>query len=62
MTSFDFDVILLEYHSDANRLKVDELLGDFLHRHLHPGTLKFLHRRLFQAAASGKAGTPGASP
>jgi hypothetical protein len=30
MISFDFDVILLEYHSDANRLKIDELLGDFL--------------------------------
>lgn len=47
-------MILLEYHSDANRRKVDELLRDFLLvggeiRHLHRGTLKFLHRRLFAA-------------
>jgi hypothetical protein len=50
--SFDYDVILLEYHSDANRRKIDALLGDFLLvggevRHLHRGTLKYMHRRLF---------------
>jgi FkbM family methyltransferase len=55
VTSFDFDVIVLEYHSEANRRRVDELLGDFLlvggeTRHLHRGTLKFMHRRLFAAA------------
>ena len=45
MTSFDFAVILLEYPSDANRRKVDELLRDFLLvsgeiRHLHESTRK----------------------
>lgn len=55
MESFDFDVILLEYHSEANRRRVDELLRDFLLvggeiRHLHRGTLKFMHRRLFESA------------
>ena len=29
MTSLDFDVIMLEYHSEANRRKVEELFGDF---------------------------------
>jgi FkbM family methyltransferase len=57
LASFDFDVILLEYHSEANRRKVDALLRDFLLvggeiRHLHRGTLKFMHRRLFAAAGS----------
>ncbi|MET0380942.1 MAG: hypothetical protein ABWZ94_03470 [Methyloceanibacter sp.] len=50
--SFDHDVILLEYHSEANRRKIDALLGDFFLvggevRHLHRGTLKYMHRRLF---------------
>jgi FkbM family methyltransferase len=54
LPSIDFDVILLEYHSEANRRKVDALLGDFLLvggeiRHLHRGTLKFIHRRFFAA-------------
>jgi hypothetical protein len=45
-------VILLEYHSDANRRRIDALLADFLlvggeARHLHRGTLKYIHRRLF---------------
>ena len=45
-------VILLEYHSEANRRKIDALLGDFFLvggevRHLHRGTLKYMHRRLF---------------
>ena len=52
MTSLDFDVIMLEYHSEANRRKIDALLGDFFLvggevRHLHRGTLKYMHRRLF---------------
>jgi FkbM family methyltransferase len=52
MASFDFDVILLEYHSEPNRRMADELLRDFLLvggeiRHLHRGTLKFMRRRLF---------------
>jgi hypothetical protein len=40
MASFDFDVILLEYPSDANRRKVDELLRDFL---LVGGEIRHLH-------------------
>jgi FkbM family methyltransferase len=52
IASSDFDVILLEYHSEPNRRMADELLRDFLLvggeiRHLHRGTLKFMHRRLF---------------
>jgi methyltransferase FkbM-like protein len=55
MTSLDFDVIMLEYHSEANRRKADELLEDFLLvggeiRSLHRGTLKYFHRRLVKAA------------
>ena len=53
--SFDYDVILLEFHSEENRRKIDALLGDFFLvggevRHLHRGTLKYMHRNLFQAA------------
>lgn len=55
MTSLDFDVIMLEYHSEANRRKIDELLTDFFLiggeiRSLHRGTLKFFHERLVKAA------------
>ena len=55
MTSFDFDVIMLEYHSEANRRKIEELLRDFFLvggeiRGLHRGTLKYFHQRLIQAA------------
>jgi FkbM family methyltransferase len=55
MTSLDFDAVMLEYHSEANRRRIEELLGDFFLvggeiRGLHRGTLKFLHRRLVEAA------------
>ena len=55
LTSFEFDVIMLESRSEANRRKVDELLQDFLLvageiRGLHCGTLKLMHRRLVKAA------------
>jgi hypothetical protein len=51
MTSLDFDAIMLEYHSEANRRTVDALLQDCVLgggdiRHL----LKFLHKRLIEAA------------
>ncbi len=54
MPSFDFDAVLLEYHSEANRRAADALLTDYLLvggqvRHLHRGTLKFMHKRLFGA-------------
>ena len=46
MASLDFDAIMLEYHSEANRRKIDALLQDFVlaggHiRHPNRGTLKF---------------------
>ncbi len=54
MTSLDFDAIVLEYHSEANRRRIEELLGDFFLvggeiRGLHRGTQKFLHRHLIEA-------------
>jgi FkbM family methyltransferase len=56
MASFDFDAIMLEYHSEANRRKIDAMLQDFVlvggHiRELNRGTLKFVHKRLTEAAA-----------
>ena len=55
MPSRDFDVVMLEYHSEANRRKVEELLPDFFLvggeiRSLHRGTLKYFHQRLVKAA------------
>ena len=55
MMSLDFDVIMLEYHSEANRRKIEELLADFFLvggeiRSLHRGTLKYFHGRLVKAA------------
>jgi FkbM family methyltransferase len=55
MTSVDFDAVMLEYHSETNRRRIDALLQDYVlvggHiRHLHRGTLKFLHKRLIEAA------------
>jgi len=55
MASLDFDAIMLEYHSEANRRKIDALLQDYVlaggHiRHPHRGTLKFAHKRLIEAA------------
>jgi hypothetical protein len=55
MASIDFDVIMLEYHSEANRRKIEELLADFFLvggeiRCLHRGTLKYFHQRLIQSA------------
>ena len=52
LPSPDFDVIMLEYHSDDNRRRIDQLLADYLLvggeiRCLHRGTMKFMHRRLF---------------
>ena len=40
MTSFDFDVIMLECHSEANRRKIEELLRDFF---LVGGEIRGLH-------------------
>lgn len=54
MPSLDFEVIMLEYHSEANRRRIEELLRDFFLvggeiRSIHRGTLKYLHRRLVEA-------------
>jgi FkbM family methyltransferase len=50
-----FDAVLLEYHSEQNRRRVDELLVDYLLiggeiRCLHRGILKYCHQRLFSSA------------
>ena len=55
LEAIDHDVIMLEYHSDANRRLIDQLLPDHYLvggeiRCLHRGTVKFLHRRLFEPA------------
>jgi FkbM family methyltransferase len=55
MTSLDFDAIMLEYHSEANRRRIEGLLGDFFLaggeiRGLHRGTLKYLHERVVKSA------------
>ncbi len=55
MASFDFEAIMLEYHSEANRRKTDALLQDFVlvggHiREVNRGTLKYVHKRLLKAA------------
>jgi FkbM family methyltransferase len=50
-SGIDLDVVMLEYHSEENRRKVDLLLPDYLLiggqiRCLHRGVLKYAHRRL----------------
>ena len=53
----EFDVVLLEYHSDALRRAVDQLLADYVlmgaavHSYQR-GVLKYVHRRLIDAATS----------
>jgi FkbM family methyltransferase len=47
----DFDAVLLEYHSEENRRRLDMLLPDYLLiggavRCLHRGVFKYVHRRL----------------
>jgi hypothetical protein len=53
--NIDFDVILLEYHSDRNRRMADELLRDYVlvggeARTAHRGVLKYMHQRLVPKA------------
>jgi len=52
MPGIDVEIVLLEYHSEGNRRKIDLLLPDYLlvagHvRCPHRGVLKYAHRRLF---------------
>ncbi len=49
--SIDFDVVLMEYHSESNRRAADDLLADYILcggavRSPHRGVFKYLHRRL----------------
>jgi FkbM family methyltransferase len=55
LKTIDFDVILLEYHSDKNRRMADELLPDYVlvggeARTAHRGVLKYMHQRLVPKA------------
>ena len=52
LPAINFDVVLLEYHSEKNRRAADSLLQDYVLAGSHAthrdfGTLKFLHQRLF---------------
>jgi FkbM family methyltransferase len=53
LRAIDLDIVILEYHSEENRRKVDRLLADYLLiggqvRCLHRGVLKYAHRRLWE--------------
>lgn len=60
LPSIDFDVVLMEYHSEANRRAADALLADYVLcggsvRSPHRGVFKYLHRRLLPGASAGPA-------
>ncbi len=51
LARIEFDAVLLEYHSEANRRRVDQLLHEYVLvggeiRCLDRGVVKYLHRRL----------------
>ncbi|WP_194460280.1 FkbM family methyltransferase [Bradyrhizobium sp. CCBAU 53421] len=51
LRSIDYDVVLLEYHSERNRREADLLLRDYAlvggyARNFHRGILKYMHSRL----------------
>jgi FkbM family methyltransferase len=53
VAQIDYDVIMLEYHSEENRRRVDTLLHDYVlvggyARTLNRGVLKYLHSRLIK--------------
>jgi FkbM family methyltransferase len=55
LEEIDFDVILLEYHSEDNRRAIDGLLRNYWLvggsiRHLARGVLKYMHRRLLPSS------------
>ena len=57
----EFDAVLLEYHSEANRRMIDQLLDEYVLvggeiRCLDRGVLKYVHRRLFGRAPAASAG------
>jgi FkbM family methyltransferase len=56
--AIDADVVVLEYHSESNRRRVDALLADYVLvggqvRCPHRGVMKYVHRRFFPARGSG---------
>lgn len=58
LPALDFDLVLLEYHSEENRRSTDGLLRDYVlsggHvRSPHRGVLKYLHKRLFNSPQRG---------
>ncbi len=60
LPAIDFDVVLLEYHSEANRRAADRLLDDYILcggsvRSPHRGVLKYLRRRLLTGEETGAA-------
>ncbi len=65
MGSIDSDLVLLEYHSEDRRRRVDALLAAYVLaggevRGPHRGVMKYVHRRLF--TGSDPSGEPSASP
>lgn len=70
LPSIDFDVVLMEYHSESNRRAADALLADYVLcggwvRSSHRGVFKYVHRRflpddgLAPATASTTPSEPG---
>jgi FkbM family methyltransferase len=64
LARLDFDVVMLEYHSELNRRKVDALLAEYVlvggHiRGPHRGVLKYVHRRFFPPPG-GRTSSPSA--
>lgn len=56
LARIEFDAVLLEYHSEANRRMVDQLLDQYVLvggeiRTVDRGVLKYLHRRLLGRSA-----------
>jgi FkbM family methyltransferase len=56
LSLIDYDVVLLEYHSEANRRRTDGVLHDYVlvggyARGLHRGILKYVHLRLINQPA-----------
>jgi FkbM family methyltransferase len=55
LASIDYDVVMLEYHSEANRRRADGILHDYAlvggYASLHRGILKYVHLRLIDQSA-----------
>jgi hypothetical protein len=54
MDNIDFDIVVMEFHGDGNRRRIDQLLHDYVLVggeivRPHRGTLKYAHRRLLSA-------------